>query len=215
MAERLKGAENLPADEQPSHGEVAPGVEQSFQGDTASLSDSTNLQTDEKVVVDQASYNGSKDEKIPVIYYDYSPGESKVEESLFPDEWKDSNESYNRIAHRIVNIAGEQLRSQNDSKNTLKEKLSAFFRAFLTIQFVAIFLLIAGQMVCKIIWPKYELVSDNIIITFITSVFLETLSGIIMMITYAFNSKDEVRITQILSDVIKNYKKNSDSDNDD
>ena len=154
-----------------------------------------------------------KSDGVPHMDYNVSSRDPQMQDYLTPDnDWTDSNASYNKIAHRIVSIAEKQLDSQNASKTLLKEKLSNFFRVFLTVQLIVVSILIAGQIVCRIIWPNISPISDQIIITFITSVFVESLGGIVLMITYAFNSKDEVQITKILSEVIKNFKKGSSDD---
>ena len=189
------------------------GIEAPSDGDNVEYPDDKGKSQEEaKIAYNPVSSKGRKRSEIPVMDYDLSARGAELHDSLYPEDFKDTNASYNRIAHKIVNIAGDQLKSQNDSKIILKKKLSGFFRTFLIVQLIAILLLIAGQMTCKILWPSRECVSDKIIITFITSVFVETLSGIILMITYAFNSKDEIQITKILSDVIKNFKKDPPSD---
>lgn len=151
---------------------------------------------------------------IPVMDYDLAQKSSQVQNILTPDALKDSEASYNIIAHKIVKIAEDQLKSQNGSKITLKDNLSVFFKDFLMLQFIVLSFLLFSEMICNIVWPNVDAISDQIILTFITSVFVETLGGIILMVVYAFNSSDEIRITEMLTAVIKTFQKNPSSHDD-
>lgn len=113
-----------------------------------------------------------------------------------------SEDNYMEIARDIVDTSADQLETQNSSKNQLKKLFTQFFIWFLSAQYaVLVFLL-----VLKAFWEDMYL-SDTILITYITSVFVETLGAIAIMINYAFSSDQEVKILQILNDVISSYKK--------
>ena len=106
------------------------------------------------------------------------------------------------IARDIVNISTDQLTIQNNSKNDLKSRFTTFFTRLLTSQYIVLILL----LVVKSFWTKACL-SDTIVITYMTSVFIETLGAIAIMIKYAFSSEQEVSILAILNSVISNYQK--------
>ena len=50
-------------------------------------------------------------------------------------------------------------------------------------------------------------ISDFILNIYIVSVFVETLAGLIIMIKFAFDSKQEVELIKILNAIITNFKK--------
>ena len=50
-------------------------------------------------------------------------------------------------------------------------------------------------------------ITDYILSIYIVSVFVETLAGLIIMITFAFDSKQEVELIKILNAIITNFKK--------
>lgn len=109
---------------------------------------------------------------------------------------------YIDIAKEIVKISKSQLTKQNESKKKLRDGFTPYFKWLIAIQlaFLAILLLLKGFC------PHFRL-SDAVIISYITSVFVETLGGVIVMITYAFNSKEEVEATKILTGVIEHFQK--------
>ena len=113
-----------------------------------------------------------------------------------------SEDAYIKIAEKIVQTSTNQLEDQNESKNKLKEKFTKFFICFISIQYGFLALLLVGMAIFDFV----ELDTD-IVMAYITSVFVETLGAIILMITYAFNSQQEVKILEILNKVIANYQK--------
>ncbi len=120
-----------------------------------------------------------------------------------------SEEAYIQIANDILEASTNQLKKQNASKNELKESLVWFFKRFILLQYWLLIVL----MLVRIVIPTY--LSDNVLITYITSVFAETLGAIILMVKYAFNSDQEVQILRILNDVIANFQKfGNDKDRD-
>lgn len=113
-----------------------------------------------------------------------------------------SEAKYMEIASTIVNISGNQLDNQNKSKNTLKLTFTVFFICFISVQYIALIILLFSKAFCE----NMDL-SDPIIITYITSVFVETLGAILIMVKYAFDSEQETNVLKILSEVISSYKK--------
>lgn len=188
--------------------EITDNMESDAADDSTTITESL-LESKENPPIEKNTHDS-----IPVMDYDLAQKSSQMQDMLTPDALKDPEASYNLIAYKIVKIAEEQLKSQNQSKIDLKADLSRFFRTFLKLQFVVLFLLLFGEMICNIAWPTVEAISDKIILTFITSVFVETLGGIILMVIYAFSSKDEIQITKILTEVIKTFQKRPSSEQD-
>ncbi len=114
----------------------------------------------------------------------------------------ESENTYMEIAKDIVSTSQMQLKDQNESKNTLKDKFTTFFIWFVCTQYLILTLLLFFKGFCEDFY-----LADGIIVTYISSVFVETLGAIVIMIKYAFDSNQEVKILQILNDVISNYKK--------
>ncbi len=131
-------------------------------------------------------------------------------------EWKDNSEAdtidnslrkasedaYRKIAIDIVKLSEEQLKEQNESKNSLKKIFTIFFIVFISVQY----LVLISLLYIKTFVEKMYL-SDTVIISYITSVFVETIGAIIIMVKYSFDSKQEVNILEILNGVITNYQK--------
>ncbi|MBQ3063978.1 MAG: hypothetical protein IJC99_04170 [Clostridia bacterium] len=118
------------------------------------------------------------------------------------DMMADAELQYREIAVKVVNTSFDQLKEQNKSKTELKKKFSRFFRVFISLQFAVLI----AMLVLKIFFAK-EAITETIIVTYITAVFVETLGVVAIMIKYAFNSDQEVNILSILNGVIKNYQK--------
>lgn len=115
---------------------------------------------------------------------------------------KSSEDTYQKIASNIVNVSSVQLHEQNRSKNMLKQTFTVFFICFLSLQY----LLLISFLYIKSYYEHCGL-SDAVLISYMTSVFVETLGAIIVMIKYAFDSKQEVNILRILNGVISNFQK--------
>lgn len=123
-----------------------------------------------------------------------------------PEEWRDlasrSEENYIDVAHEIVEASTDQLNDQNTSKAKLKKTLCIFFMIFISVQYAAL-LAIFGLQIAQVGVP----LPNDIIIAYITSIFVETLGAIILMIKYAFDSKQEIQVLKILEGIITNYQK--------
>lgn len=113
-----------------------------------------------------------------------------------------SEEAYVIIANRVVDISEKQLNRQHKGKEDLRKSFSKYFKWVISLQLIFLALLLTG----KALLPKFYL-EDNIIIVFITSVFVETLAAVIYMIIYAFNCDQEVKTTEILNGVIEHFQK--------
>ncbi len=113
-----------------------------------------------------------------------------------------SEDAYIDIANQIVTCATIQLGEQNESKNTLKKIFTIFFVVLLSAQYMALAALLFIRA-----FQKESLLTDTVIITYITSVFLETLGAVIIMIRYAFASDQETKVLSILNSIIDRFKK--------
>lgn len=132
--------------------------------------------------------------------------------SLDQDIWnsmiQESERVYARITEEIVWKTSEQLMTYNRSKGELRRKLSNFVIVFLVVQFVVLSLaFLLNNILFKI--------DESIIKAFIVSVFVETLLGLIAMIKFSFDSKQETELIKILHSVVQNFKKLNDRNRDD
>ena len=122
-----------------------------------------------------------------------------------PSLQEQSERDYIKIANNIVSASIKQMRSQNNSKTILKTAFSRFFIRFITAQYIAMILIFAVQM----LFPVTALPTE-VLIVYISSVFVETLGAIVLMIKYAFDSGQETQVLDILNGVIANYQKFND-----
>lgn len=112
-----------------------------------------------------------------------------------------SDDAYQKTTDKIVEISKEQLIKQYDSKKDLQKILSIFFVVFIAVQFLLLIVL----LLIKGFYKDFKL-ENVVILSYMTSVFVETLGAIIIMIQFAFDSKQETKILSILSSVISNFK---------
>ena len=118
------------------------------------------------------------------------------------DILENSENAYKDIVKRIVNVTDGHLDNLSNSKQDLKKSFTPFFKWFLVAQYVVLTVI----LILNACVTGFH-ISDVIIATYITSVFVETLSVIVIMIKYAFNSDQEVELLRILSNAISNYQK--------
>lgn len=111
---------------------------------------------------------------------------------------KEANQKYQEIVNRIVGISGGYLDNQQDGKSRLRKIFVIFFISLLSVQMVSI-------IVFVLISIFHGKISDTLLITYISEVFVETLSAIIIMIRFAFASKDEVNIINLLTAIVNEY----------
>ena len=123
-------------------------------------------------------------------------------DSLDNDLMAKSEGAYIGIANKIVDSATKQLDEQNTSKNSLKKTFTIFFVVLLSMQYVVLAVLLFIRT-----FQCWSLLNDTVIITYISSVFLETLGAVILMIRYAFDSKQETQVLEILNSIISRYQK--------
>lgn len=117
---------------------------------------------------------------------------------------------YGRIAQIIVRATSDELKRQALDKKPLKTEFIKFFKIFLFVQYIVLslmlFLIGFGGEVNFIL-------SHDVIVLYVSSVFLETLGALIIMINYAFNSRQEIKLIEILNNAISNYQKGNNSTN--
>ena len=113
-----------------------------------------------------------------------------------------SESAYIDIAKDIVKASANQLDAQNKSKNSLKKIFTIFFICFVSVQYVALTVLLFIRA-----FQEKSLLNDTVIMTYISSVFLETLGAVAFMIRYAFASDQETRVLAILNSIIERFKK--------
>lgn len=112
-----------------------------------------------------------------------------------------SDNTYQLTAKMIVNASIEQLNTQNTTKNDIRR---ALLNAFLWLLFLQ--LLLITVLVVLSSWLPSFVVDKSVLISIITSVFVETLGVIAIMVKYAFDSTQEVKIIDILHSYISNFK---------
>ena len=131
-------------------------------------------------------------------------GEIDNQVQLVQQNGIESDRDYRKITQEIIEITKGQLEEHNNDKKPLRRDLLDFVKNLLASQFVALVIFILTN-------STYELgISDEVLRTFIISVFVETLAGLIIMIKYAFDSKQEVELIKILNEIITHFKKYED-----
>ena len=119
-----------------------------------------------------------------------------------------SEEAYIEIVRDVVKKSGENLSLLRKDKTYLRNRFVCLFSWILVLQIIVLF----GIFACKGFVPSFA-VSNDIIMTYMTTVFLETLGVIALMITFAFKSAEEIKIIGILNSVVSNYQKYKDNKN--
>lgn len=127
---------------------------------------------------------------------------SAMDRNIIEDAEVESDIEYRKIAKSIVDISNDQLGKQNKSKIDLKESFETFFKWLLSLQLIAIFAL----LIIKGFFKDFN-ITDSVLIAVISSVFVESLGIVAVMVKYAFDSEQEVKILEILKELIKNYQK--------
>lgn len=142
-----------------------------------------------------------EEEKVNVASAPVKP--NNIENSILTELERESNQNYDKVVANIVRISGLHLNHQNDKKTGIRGKLIWFFIVLLSFQMISVVVLIV--LSAKESWGF--VISDFLLATFITSVFVETLGAMIIMVSFAFGSKEEVQVIGLLTEVIKNYQK--------
>lgn len=109
---------------------------------------------------------------------------------------------YIKIVENIVDSSKQQLTNQHDNKTKSRKVFQIFFISLLCFQMFSVVALIALSALSN----SFK-ISDNVIITFITSMFVETLGIVGIMIKFNFDNSQEIQILKILHGVISNFQK--------
>lgn len=115
----------------------------------------------------------------------------------------ESNRGYQAVAEKIIHVSEKHLFDQQRDKMALRKRFATLFSVLLIVEylFLVLFILLDGFQNIPVEIP------DTILQLFTTSVFLQTLSAMGVMIAFAFFSKEETRIVGLLNQTIQNYQK--------
>lgn len=113
-----------------------------------------------------------------------------------------SEEAYIEIVKVVVEKSGKNLDNLRNDKVALRKKFVNLFSFVLISQLIVLFAILITKG-----FFSWFYISSDIIITYMSTLFVETLGVIAMMITFAFKSSEEIRIIDILNSVVSNYQK--------
>jgi len=119
----------------------------------------------------------------------------------------DENKGYLKLHQNIVKHSFRILYNTINNKCKTKAQLKWYFIGFLSIQFIAILIIILKN-------DKIFRLSDEIIITLIISVFVETLAVVGFMVKFYFISEEEIEYIKTIQKVAEKYKRKNDSNID-
>ena len=130
-----------------------------------------------------------------------STGDSSAIDAAVQQNTIESDQDYREITKTIIRKTSAQLEAHTNAKKPLRLILLWFVVALLSAQFVAlVFILFFNNA-----WNLE--ISDYIINVYVVSLFLETLAGLIIMIKFSFDSKQEVQLIEVLNAIIRHFKK--------
>lgn len=107
-----------------------------------------------------------------------------------------SEKAYIRITEKIVETTTNQLKEERNNKKDLRRILLNFFIFLLSLQYIGMIFLVA-----------FGIQHITVVITYMTSVFVETLGAVYIMVKFAFDSKTEVQGLKIMTEVVSRFKK--------
>lgn len=115
----------------------------------------------------------------------------------------ESDRGYHMVADRIITVSQKHLADQQRDKVYLRKKFAGVFSVLLILEYIfaVVFILLDAVTVIPVQIP------ESVLQLYITSVFLQTLSAMGVMIAFAFVSKEETRIVGLLNQIIQNYQK--------
>ena len=113
-----------------------------------------------------------------------------------------SEKAYIEIVRGVVEKSSASLTALREDKKNLRDSFVGLFKVLIMAQLIALAIVI----IVKGFVPCFR-ISDNIVLTFMTTVFVETIGVIALMIAFAFTSKEEIEIINILNSVVENYQK--------
>lgn len=119
---------------------------------------------------------------------------------------RNSEYVYNKLVSEIINLSKTNLSELRTDKRSLREFFESFFVRIVSAQFMILILL----LFLNATHTEFN-ISDTVLVSFMSSVFVQTLGGIVIMITFAFKSDEEVKIIDILNTFIQTYQKYKDN----
>lgn len=119
-----------------------------------------------------------------------------------------TEEYYSKIVEEVIRVSKGQLEEEGKKKRELRGFFTRLFSVFIIVQFIALLVLILIKG-----FSSTFAISEALLTTYIVSVFVETLGIIAAMVTFVFNSKEEVNIINTLNAAIANYQKLTEKDN--
>ena len=126
--------------------------------------------------------------------------DSKVEiTNKLLDLLNNSEQKYMDNVENIINSSIKQLQTQNKFKKNIRLYFILFFSIFLSVEFIGLLVILFGN--------NYFCISETIIIAYISSIFVETISVILLMVKFTFDSQQEVQSLQILNNAIEKIQK--------
>lgn len=128
-------------------------------------------------------------------------GESGAIDALVRQNTIDSDKDYRTITKEIIQNIGDQLTAHTTAKNPLRLKLLWFVIILLSAEFIALVLILFFNTCWKLG------ISDFIVNVYVISLFLETLAGLMIMINFSFDSKQEIQLIKVLHAIIRHFKK--------
>lgn len=174
------------------------------------MSDATNKKVVPSVSLDAKSTESTSD--IPSVDIGAFRDMPKSELTKIDDATKNSIESdqdYRQITKTIIDHTATQLDKHTSAKSPLRMALLIFVISLLSLQFIVLALI----LFFKSLWGLA--ISDFVINVYIVSLFVETLAGLIIMIKFAFDSEQEIKLISILNSIVVDFKKyKEDSTND-
>ena len=141
-------------------------------------------------------------EKVSVPYenveFDSYPYLEEIDRELSPEE--ESDKDYRKITKQIIKITQENLDSQYEDKKIIRKPILNFIVVLVSVQYVFLAFWIVLNKGCIG-------ASDSVVTAYIVSVFAETFAGLMVIIKFAFDSKQETKLIEILNSVIENFQK--------
>ena len=109
----------------------------------------------------------------------------------------ESERFYRQETKIIIDKSIELLGEEHKGKQKLRKTLSVFFLVLLAVQFLILALILFFN----------DKISNELSITYITSVFVETLGIIVLMVKFAFDNSKEVEIVNVLNSFMSSFQK--------
>ena len=101
----------------------------------------------------------------------------------------------------VVKISDKNLEALRSDKIGLREQFVSFFKQMLERQLTFLFVMLLSRIFLN------SNLSDGVLIAFMSSVFVETIGCMILMISFAFKSDEELKILETLNLIVHKFQK--------